>query len=466
MRGSLRRLGYGLLAAFTVVALALAYWVMARGGALVAREDNPRRVLYEQRLVRGAILDRDGELLARSVVDPETGLAMRLYPHPEAAPAVGYASLRYGVSGIEAAYDDLLRGDSQIAPQQQLMQNLLHRAPEGSNVRLTLDLAVQGAAVEALGERAGAAVALGVPDGDVLALASAPIFNPNRLDETWETLAADPAAPLLNRATQGQYQPGTILESVILGVGVNTRAADPADEWDGLLQVEVDGVSLPCADTGVDASTIGGAYIAACPRPFVAVAESIGAGRLDTALGDFGLLEPPPFTLPTEAADTSSPATDDLEATAIGQGELTVSPLQMARVVAALADSGRMPPLRLVSAVQAPTGEWQDVTAEGNPRGTISPVSVSAVVEWMGQAVAEGPAAAASVPGEQVYGHAGLAIAGPDGTLNAWFIGFVESTSDRRIAVAVLLEDTADAREAARVGGAVLDAALAAERGE
>jgi peptidoglycan glycosyltransferase len=466
MRGSLRRLGYGLLAAFTVVAVTLAYWVMVQGGALLAREDNPRRVLYEQRLQRGTIVDRNGEPLARSVVDPETELAIRLYPHPEAAPVVGYASLRYGVSGIEAAYDGLLRGDALIPAQQQLVQNLLHRMPEGKDVQLTLDLAVQQAAVEALGERAGAAVALGVPEGDVLALASAPTFNPNQLDEQWDELAADPNAPLLNRVTQGLYQPGTILESVILGTGLNTGAAAPDDEWVGIEQAEVNGSTLPCAGSVEEITTIGEAYVAACPRPFVTVAESIGAERLDAALQDFGLLDPPPFTLPTEAADLDTPPAEaDLEATAIGQSSLTVSPLQMARVAAAFADNGRMPPLQLVSAVQTPSGEWQTVDPEGNPRGTISPASVQTVVEWMGQAVEEGPASAAALPGERVYGHAGLALSGPEGTLNAWFIGFAYATSERRIAVAVLLEDTTDAREAARVGGAVLEAALTAARG-
>jgi peptidoglycan glycosyltransferase len=466
MRGSLRRLGYGLLAAFTVVAAALAYWVMVQGGALVAREDNPRRVLYEQRLRRGTIVDRSGEPLARSVVDPETGIATRLYPHPEAAPVVGYASLRYGVSGIEAAYDDLLRGDVLIAPEQQFIQNLLHRTPEGGDVQLTLDLAVQQAAVEALDGRAGAAVALGVPDGDVLALASAPTFNPNALDETWEELAADPDAPLLNRATQGLYQPGTILESVILGAGLNTGEASPDNEWAGVAQARVNGSTLPCAGDAADIGTIGAAYVAACPRPFVMVAQDIGAERLDAALDDFGLLEPPPFTLPTGAADLDTPlAEGDLAATAIGQSGLMVSPLQMARVAAAFADSGRMPPLQIVSATRTPPGEWQAVAPEGNPRGTISPASVETVVEWMGQAVEAGPASAAALPGERVYGHAGLALSGPEGTLNAWFIGFAYETSERSIAVAVLLEDTTNAREAARVGGAVLEAALAAERG-
>ncbi len=469
MRGSLRRLGYGLLAAFAVVAATLAYWVMVQGGTLLAREDNPRRVLYEQRLQRGMIVDRNGEPLARSVVDPETETAIRLYPHPEAAPVVGYASLRYGVSGIEAAYDGLLRGDALIPAQQQLTQNLLHRMPEGGDVQLTLDLAVQQAAVEALGERAGAAVALGVPEGDVLALASAPTFNPNQLDEQWEELAADAGAPLLNRTTQGLYQPGTSLESVILGVGLNTGATAPDDEWAGIEQAEVNGSTLPCAGSVgsvVDITTIGEAYVTACPRPFVTVAESIGAERLDAALQDFGLLDPPPFTLPTEAADLDTPPAEaDLEATAIGQSSLTVSPLQMARVAAAFADNGRMPPLQLVSAAQTSPGEWQTVDPEGNPRGTISPASAQAVVEWMGQAVNEGPASAAALPGEQVYGHAGLALSGPEGTLNAWFIGFAYETSERSIAVAVLLEDTTDARQAARVGGAVLEAALAAERG-
>jgi peptidoglycan glycosyltransferase len=463
MMTSIHRLSRGLLAAFLMVALALGWWGIARRDVLLARDDNPRLVLEEQRIRRGTILDRNGVVLAETRLDADGEIATRRYPHPEAAPVVGYYSLRYGVGGIEAEYDDALRGITALTPAERLLNGVLHRPQIGSDVQLTLDLTVQQAAEAALGTRQGAVVVVSVPDGEVLALSSHPAFDPNDLEENWDDLMDDPAAPLINRATQGLYQPGTILQSALLGAAINVGLVSPSATWTGELAASVDGTTLPCAGDPASVDSLATAFAMACPAPFQSLAGRLERERFRAALADFRLLEAPTFALPTEASEPDAlPSQADLALAAIGQSDLTVSPLQMALVASAFANHGQMPALRLVRATRAPGGVWEPITEEGHPLGTISRDSADDLVDLMALSVSRGAAQAADLPGQQVYGHAGLALSGPEAALNGWFIGFVRRPDGGAVAVVVLVEDVTDAAVAPGIGGQVLQAALAA----
>jgi peptidoglycan glycosyltransferase len=455
----LRRLTLALLAAFAFTALVLSYWSVVRADALLARDDNPRRVLTEQQIRRGQILDRHEVPL---VTVEQDGQMIRRYLYPEAAPVVGYYSLRYGVGGVEAAYDDVLRGIAGLDERERLAIRVLHRPQVGGDVRLTLDLEVQRAAEAALDGRSGAVVVIGVPSGEILAMASSPTFDPNRLDETWDDLSEDPSAPLLNRATQGLYQPGAGIQTVLLAEALNLEVASSGDRLTGeRLSAEVDGQILRCGEAPDGAvRSLADAYRLACPAPFIGLAERIGSKSLHAAFGDFGLLDAPQLQLPAAAVALDAPPSHaDLQDLAIGQGDLLVSPLQMAQVATAIANKGTIPPLRLVSATREPGGYWIPVPPSGHTRAAIRPDTATAVAGAMAEAVRHGAAARAAIEGQTVYGHAGLAIASAENAVNAWFIGFVRNGDDA-YAVAVLLEDTSDAGLAAEVGGLALQAAL------
>src|SRR6185436_18780915 len=145
MKSPLNQISRGFLIAFALVAGALGYWTVVARAEVLARQDNPRNVLAEQQIQRGGILARDDQVLAYTQFNGD-GIAVRIYPHIEAASVVGYSSLRYGVSGIEAESDDILRGTAFLDPTQTLINQILHRPLVGGDVRLTLDLTVQEAA--------------------------------------------------------------------------------------------------------------------------------------------------------------------------------------------------------------------------------------------------------------------------------------------------------------------------------
>ena len=207
MSKSLQRTAAAFLLAFLLLALALGRWSIASSD-LIVRDDNPRRVFEEQLIQRGSIFDRNDQVLAETV--PQSDTLARRYPFIAAAPLVGYASINYGAAGVEEALDRVLRGPRDFLDQ------LLHQRQSGQGVRTTLDSRAQQILSNRL-TQPGAAIVLSLPDGAITALASYPSFDPNTLDQDWKTLSTDPAAPLLNRVTQGLYQPGAIFQTMHAG---------------------------------------------------------------------------------------------------------------------------------------------------------------------------------------------------------------------------------------------------------
>jgi peptidoglycan glycosyltransferase len=204
-------LGAVFIALFVVLALRQLWIQVVEGPALADNRYNPRHATTA--VGRGSILASDGTPLAVSRGDK------RLYPQGAlVAHAVGYASARYGTSGLEDAFDRVLtpRGGAQD-PFSQLTEMLAstHRPPRGADVVTTLDLRVQRSLVAQLQRYPRAAgIVIDPRTGAVLAIASVPSYDPNALDARWAQLLADPASPLLDRSTSGLYPPGSTFKIV------------------------------------------------------------------------------------------------------------------------------------------------------------------------------------------------------------------------------------------------------------
>jgi peptidoglycan glycosyltransferase len=465
----INRLLIGLLICFGIVGLAAAYWAVAGSDTLLQREDNPRRVEAEASILRGDILDRNGELLVTSEQN-ESGSTIRRYLYPETYSALGYYSLRYGVSGVEEAFNALLRGDDVERDFSAVFAgNMLHHPQEGADIQLTLDLGIQRAAVEAMRGHTGAIVVLGVPDGDVLALVSQPTFDPNSLDVDWETLKADPNNPFFNRAVQGSYQPGGALETPLLAAALLVGLPLDTEIADATAAVGLNGLEVSCA---VRLSTIAlslrDAYAFACPKPFDELVDTLGPNTINAVFDTFRLAIPQPLFRPTSIqpeetleAATFEVSAEDVRLNALGQGSLNVSPLNMAMMAAAIVNDGNAPQPYLLRETRAPgTDAWIPTLGV---RPTIAVTTISAarqLQDLMRNAVANGAAQNAGRPNIDIGGHASLAFSG-EGTL-AWFVGFSTLTGGQGVAVAVILENSNDPGLASDIGGTALMAAQAA----
>jgi cell division protein FtsW (lipid II flippase)/cell division protein FtsI/penicillin-binding protein 2 len=453
----IRQVSLVLLVAFAILAVASGYWGLVRHAALQTRDDNPRLVAAEQRVQRGPILDRHNVVLARSQADA-SGIQQRIYLTPT-MPAVGYYSLKHGVGGIEAHYDALLRGLEGRAKGERFLDELLHRQPQGRGVALALDAGLNQritAMMQGQGETQdlpagarseGAVIVLDVSSGEILALVSQPTFDPNTLDADWEHLESDPAAPLLNRATQGLYQPGGALQPVVLAAGLEADAVIPgAPLSDATEPLSINGQSLGCARSP-DGPTLADALAAACPAPLAELGERLGSDTLEAALRLWRFDTPVPLEIPTQAGDVQ---VTDPGLAAVGQEALTVTPLHLARMAATIGNEGVMPPAHLALKTETANGKWDPASPPGQPLRIISP----------GRAEYLRALFRPSTDG-QVLGYGSLALAGAERPSHAWFLGLAPS-SDPRYAVVVLLEHASpDGLElAAQIGHDALLAAL------
>ena len=443
-RQRLRRLNLAILLAFVAVGVSLVYWAGVRAGGILARDDNPRLVEAELRIQRGEILDSQDRVLARSVAEGER--FQRVYPLADMGPAVGYYSLRHGIAGIEQGLDPILRGETgdwrTLA-----LRNVLHMPQVGQDVRLTLDADWQQAAETLLGDRRGAVLLFTLSDTAIRALVSHPTFDPNQLDEQFDALMADEDAPLLNRATQGRYQPGLALQPFILaGVVATDRLSLDNAVPDATVPVPVLDSILTCANQPEDVTHLADALRYGCPAPMLTVESVLQAAELQQIFADFGLTTAPELPLVTETSEATPP--QDMRLAVLGQENLTVTPLQLGMAWMALANGGVLSQPRLVAAIAegGPHGAWQTYTKLTPPREVV-PSRVAAAI-------------LAALPRQKdTIEHVALALSGPGGSTNAWYLGLAPA-SDPRLAVVVIIEGSDDVGAAQEVGRALLTAAF------
>jgi peptidoglycan glycosyltransferase len=423
---------------FVVAAITLAYWSAVRAPALVRRDDNPRRIEAERRIRRGDILDREGRTLVRSEAGPD-GTWERAYLVPDAAPVVGYSSIDHGTGGVEAAYDAQIRGERPVNALEQLTSDLLHLHSSGVSVTLTLDAYAQQEASRALGLRTGAVVVIDVQSGDVLAMVSKPTYDPNSLEADWPHLQFSPDKPMLNRAAQGLYPPGPVFETVTLAAAMQEGLAEPTTVYTDVLGVvlSVDPpISCPAEPPKAD-YTLAEAYAWPCSVQFARLGLELGGERLADYATQLGVGRPLDVPLPTASGQLLDEGVwSDLLAarTAMGQGEVLVTPMEMALVMATLANGGTRPVPGLVLSV----GE------EAVARSGGSPQVLSRDVAHGVQAVLAGTYEDArhrfGLPAADIAGRAGSAESGlPGAPPHAWFIGFAP-VAQPRYAIAVVVE--------------------------
>ncbi len=433
-----QRLGRALLLLLALSGIGTGWWSFIHKTRLDTYPSNPRRVIAEMRIQHGPILDRYGIPLADITINPR-GFVERTYPVPEAAAVVGYTTLQYGADGIQATCAATLRGDSDNTPREALWDDLLHHAPVGLPVRLTLDANLQRAAQQALTAQPGAIVLVDAHNGEILALASAPIYPSAEVAEQWGELRDNPQSPLLNRATQGLAQPGGSLQTVLLGITLqNGSLRAPATPLTA--SVPVDGVSIAPLGKPPAQGDWSTALAHSAPAPFYALGEQLGPEQLIAGFETWGLTDALPFALPNVTAPWPP---DSLAAglEAIGQGELLVTPLQMVGVAASLGNAGVRPPLHLLMTPQpgCTIPEPPEALRVASPE-----VAESLLRTWPRYSTGAG--------------HLSIALAGPERTL-VWYLG-VNSPDAPRYAIVVLLENPARPDIAAQIGVQLLELAV------
>lgn len=370
-------LSLGLFAA----ALANGWWAVLRGPDLLTRPDNPRRIIEDRFVPRGELLDRSNAIINGTQGD--TGSYSRIYQYPDLASVIGYNHPIYGQAGLEATLDEYLRGMRGNPAGTIWWNHLLYgMAPDGLDVRLSLDLILQVRADTLMSEQKGAVVLLNAQSGEIFVMSSYPTFNPADLNEVGTELNKDPDKPLINRVTQGLYPLGTLTETfkqVLYG-----------------------------------------------DRPISQNEEMYNA---------FGFSRAPLLRMPV--ADPISPTRE---------GDLHVSPLQVALASAALSNHGTVPAPRIATAVNTPNDGWVVLPALGTAFDAI-PASA-----------ADEAAQALITEGRGYWAHIGEAES--EESPITWFIGGTPPNWQASPLVAVVLLEQSDPQLAEMIGTELLSAAM------
>jgi penicillin-binding protein A len=469
---NIRGLTLAIALAFLITSLGVGYWTLVSGEELATDPFNPRLVAAIRDRPRGIITDASGKTLAESAQTNNT--YKRVYKDKTLAHVTGYASFQFGASGIEAAYAESLIGQDPGDPLSQWRARYLReRVPPGSVV-LGIDPKIQQAAVAALGNRRGAIVAIDPRNGAILASVSWPqydaslISDPVTEEAAWKQVNEDPDKPLINRVTQGLYPPGSTFK-IVTGAAAIESGVDPNakvrvdDPWQA--DKSWGTYFIRSSSRAHGDYTMADGYRLSENIYFAKIGLQIGGAKLAEYAQRFGIGSPSRCDITAAKGQVSRTGALDrptlIADTAYGQGELLVTPLQMALVAATIGMGGVMPTPHYANEVRDAEGHAVRVVAPGAAGQVISPETAKALTTMLVGAV-EGPGAfafAAKIAGVHVAGKTGSAE-NPSGAPHGWFVGFAPAEAPT-VAVAILLENTPRGGEdAAPLGGRVMQAAL------
>jgi penicillin-binding protein 2 len=439
---------------------------------------------------------------------------LRSYPHGSAAAhtlgrvgeiterqlgGVDYTGVRSGTlvgqAGLEATYNRFLMGSEGM---RRVIVNSLgvevreeekQDAVDGPKLELTLDAGLQQAMEQAFGDRSGSGVALDPNTGAVLALVSRPAFDPNEFSAgidagRWARLSNDPSTPLINRVIQGQYSPGSLFKIIVATAALEEGVITPETSLHCGGQITLYGNVFHCHRAqGHGTISLRRALAESCNVYFFQVGVRLAIGRIARYAKMFGLGSATGFDLPHEMSGLIPDPewkqrvlgkpwyAGETVSVAIGQGQVNVTPLQMACVAACVANGGKLPQPYVVRAIG---GVPQSHPA---PRDVgFKPEVLAVIRDAMWAVVNEhGTAWRAAIPGQdicgktgsaQVVSHEHLARAGSDSEElqpHGWFVGFAPRDNPR-IAFAFLVEHGRSGGEAAApVAGAFLKRFLGVE---
>lgn len=444
-----RRLAVLLLVLFLAPAFQLWYYQVFHREWLEGHGSNPRHI--EDLSLRGSILDRRGEPLAL------TSGPSRRYPlGPAAAPLVGYYHPRLGRGGLELAMNRDLAGKARPRTLAEALVISRQGSRRGTDLVLTLDSRLQQKAYNLLDGRRGAIALLRIEDGAVLAAASFPSFDPAELTADWDGLVADPHAPFVERATQGLYPPGSTFKVMVMGQVLAGGQARPDTIFSCPGVLVVNGFQLFDSSASAHGNlSLHEALVVSCNVTFGRLGLKAGLGTIVAWMEDLKLLEAPSGVPGAHPGHPPQPGNDPEVAAAqagIGQADMLLTPLSMARLAALIARGGEdVEPALVKTQIFA-----------ASRRRLMPQEAAAAVARAMADVVSEGTGGAAA--------RAGLAVAGKTGTAenqqgppHAWFIGFAPVDSPR-YAVAVILENQGyGGVHAAPLAGSILAEALQQE---
>ncbi|MEV3856532.1 penicillin-binding transpeptidase domain-containing protein [Streptomyces sp. NPDC050095] len=465
--------------------LVRATWVQFYDGQALADNDKNRRKTIAQYAYPLGDIIVGGEAVTGS---QQTGGSSdlkykRTYKDGSLYSAVtGFTSQVYGSTQLEALYQDVLDGTS--TDLKNPVDSITGKHADPGDVVTTIDPAVQKAAYKALGDKKGAAVAIDPKTGKILGMVSTPSYDPSRISgsgssdaKAWKALSDDEDVPTMNRALKQALPPGSTFKLVVAAAALEDGLYSSVDEKTDspnpyrlpgtVTDLKNESATAPCED-----ATIRTALQYSCNNVFGKLAVQLGQDKVKAMAEKFGFNDEKQ-DVPVRAAKSLYPSDMDKAQTAlsaIGQFDVTATPLQIAMVSATIANGGEQASPHMVSEVTNADGDAIKTYADSDTSRVMSERTASQLQSAMETVVSKGTGTNADIAGATVGGKTGTAQHGENNsqTPYAWFTSYAKDDSTgKEVAVSVLVEQSDAARSevsgnglAAPIAKAMMEAAL------
>jgi peptidoglycan glycosyltransferase len=468
----LRKVGVAMLV-MMVMLLANATYIQVVKADTYRNDPRNARVLYDEYArQRGQIVAENGVVLAGVQPSNDKFRFVRTYPAgPLYAPVTGYYSVRYGAGGMDRAQDPILNGSDPRLFVRRLSDMITGRDPRGGNVQLTINPAVQQAAYNLMTSKGytGSVVAMDPKTGHILAMVSTPSYDPNQLashdgtaqEKAWTGNVNDPKNPMLNRAIQETYPPGSTFKLVTAAAGLE-NGVTPSTPVDTAPNVQLPGTQTTLenyAGAPCQGNTFKDALAHSCNVPFAELAGQLGKDKLTKTAVNFGIGQSD-LTLPMKVAQSGlGPLASQgaLYQSGIGQRDVALTPLQDCMLSATVANGGMAMRPQLVQSLLAPDLSTIENFSPQELTGTPALSSANAAILRDLMIASEANTAGAGKRANlQIASKTGTAEHGTDPkntAPHAWYTGFAPA-QDPKIAVSVIVESGGN-RGLAATGGSV-----------
>ena len=469
MNRQITRVSTVALALLAALIVATTYWQTWAAAGLADRQDNQIQRVAQFTIERGLVYASDGRtVLAENVARRVQGktLYFRLYPTRRLLPhVVGYSTQSRSRAGLERSENDYLTGanTSLDTVLRTTLDRLRGVTVKGNNLVLTVNARAQRVARAGLAGACGSAVALDPRSGKVLVMASSPSYDPNLVEQNFARIArvsapCSPAAPLLNRATDGLYTPGSSFKVITAAAALDTGSYTPESRFvDRGYCIEY---GKPVKNFGdqngpevFGSVSLTQALEHSINAVFCELGKSLGAGTILAYTRRFGFYSVPPLETPADERAPSglyrrgrlfSPSEPQFQVDpgrlAFGQERLLATPLQMAMIAATVANGGIVLRPFVVDRVVSPSGSVVTRTRAEELGRAIKAKTAAELTAMMEAVVTGGTWTAAQLPGVRVAGKTGTAETGVAHRNTTWFICFAPAQAPR-VAVAVVLEN-------------------------
>lgn len=419
------------------------YFNVVKGKEIINDSRNPRMDLYESQVLRGSILDKDGNVLAESK-ENEDGSQTREYPYGKLyAHVVGYSDK--GKSGLESAQNFQLQ-TSNVSFKTKLLNEFRGKKSAGNNITTTLDSYIQQAAYDALGSNRGAIVAIEPSTGKILAMVSKPSYDPNTIVEDWASLNENTEGILVNRATQGQYAPGSTFK-VITTLAYMRQNPDYEDyTYQCTGEITAGKNEIHCFGNEVHGTVdLADSLAYSCNTSFSNIGLSLDVDQFRQTAKDllFDSELPCPLVYNQSKFNLESDDGDAAIAmTAFGQGKLQVSPYHMAMITSAIANNGILMKPYLVDQIISAEGETVEKYVPESYKELMTADEAAKLTEYMQGVIQYGTARSLKSLGVSVAGKTGTSEYSDDKEkTHSWFIGF-SNVDNPDLALAVVIENS------------------------